>query len=134
MVAHRVSQLCLIHMLLLQQFCSSLLDQVSGVEVHSAMLLEPDELISQLVAPLTTKNVVYDGIALHASPVQLNLQVAHCVHWQCHFAMSCLGLRAVSDSHKLQVKLMSGTVPKAACKQGLRVCMSATKLAGHANI
>lgn len=56
-------------MLLLQQLCASLLDQVSGVEVHLALLLEPSELIFQPLTPIAPENIVYHRIPLHARAI-----------------------------------------------------------------
>lgn len=49
--AHRISKLCLIHMLLLQQLCTTLLDQVCGVQMHLALLFKAYYFLFQLGTP-----------------------------------------------------------------------------------
>lgn len=61
---HRILELRLIHMLLLQQLCSTLLDQMGGVQTHFALLLEPYQLLFQLATPDWSKNIVNDCVTL----------------------------------------------------------------------
>ena len=59
-----ILKLCLIHMLLLQQLCDSLLDQVRGVQMQFALLFEAYEFLFQLGIPDQSENIVYDCISL----------------------------------------------------------------------
>lgn len=52
-----------IYMLLLQQLCATLLDQMCGVQMHFPLLLELYQLLSQLAAPGWPKQIVYNCIA-----------------------------------------------------------------------
>lgn len=61
---HCVSKLCLIHMLLLQQLCATLLDQVCGVQVHFALLFKAYYFLFQLAAPGGAEDVVYNHVSL----------------------------------------------------------------------
>ena len=59
-----ISKLCLVHMLLLQQLCATLLDQMRGVQMHFALLSETYEFLFQLGIPGQPKNIVYNCISL----------------------------------------------------------------------
>lgn len=64
-----ISKLCLIHMLLLQELCATLLDQVRGVQVHLALLFEIDQFLFQLGIPLQSENIVYNCISMLLQPL-----------------------------------------------------------------
>ena len=51
-------------MLLLQQLSVSLLDEVCRIEVHLVLTFEPHNLLFELVAPVSTEHIIYDGVSL----------------------------------------------------------------------
>ena len=59
-----IPKLCLVHMLLLQQLCASLLDQVRAVLMHFALLFQAYKFLSQLDIPGQSENIVYNCISL----------------------------------------------------------------------